>query len=81
MLISRVDWCSVFKMQSYARQHGLTEFVSMQNLYNPIYREEEREMVPMLMDQGVGMVCWSPLAMGRLAKPMGTKTERSQADS
>ncbi|KAG8975865.1 hypothetical protein FRB90_009395, partial [Tulasnella sp. 427] len=41
------------KMQNYARHHGLTQFISMQNRYNPIYREEEREMVPMLQDSGV----------------------------
>ncbi|KAG8971665.1 hypothetical protein FRC05_010921 [Tulasnella sp. 425] len=68
------------KMQNYARQHGLTEFISMQNLYNPIYREEEREMIPLLQDLGVGMMIWSPNAGGLLARPLTTQTERSDSD-
>ncbi|KAG8946618.1 hypothetical protein FRC04_011512 [Tulasnella sp. 424] len=66
------------KMQNYARQHGLTEFISMQNLYNPVYREEEREMIPLLQDLGVGMINWSPNAGGNLARPLATQTERSE---
>jgi 1-deoxyxylulose-5-phosphate synthase len=54
------------KMQHIAEKHGLTKFVSMQNHYNLIYREEEREMVPQLTDMGVGMIPWSPLARGTL---------------
>ncbi|KAG8926439.1 hypothetical protein FRC00_002904, partial [Tulasnella sp. 408] len=68
------------KMQNYARQHGLTEFVSMQNLYNPVYREEEREMIPLLKDLGVGMINWSPNAGGALARPLNAQTERTEGD-
>jgi 1-deoxyxylulose-5-phosphate synthase len=54
------------KMQYVAEKHGWTKFVSMQNHYNLIYREEEREMIPYLQDSGVGMIPWSPLARGML---------------
>jgi 1-deoxyxylulose-5-phosphate synthase len=53
--------------QYTARAHGWTPFVSMQNYYNLLYREEEREMVPLCLDEGVGLVPWSPLARGMLA--------------
>lgn len=68
------------KMQNYARARGLTEFISMQNLYNPVYREEEREMIPLLKDLGVGMINWSPNAGGYLARPYGNQTERGGTD-
>ncbi len=55
------------KAQHVARERGLTPFVSMQNHYNLIYREEEREMIPQCMDQGVAVIPWSPLARGVLA--------------
>ncbi len=55
------------KAQHIAGQHGWTRFVSMQNHYNLIYREEEREMIPQCIDQGVGVIPWSPLARGLLA--------------
>ncbi len=55
------------KAQHTAEQHGWTKFVSMQNHYNLIYREEEREMIPFCLDQGVGCIPWSPLARGVLA--------------
>lgn len=55
------------KAQYTARAHGWTEFVSMQNYYNLVYREEEREMIPFCVDQGVGLIPWSPLARGLLA--------------
>ena len=55
------------KAQHAADEHGLTRFVSMQNHYNLIYREEEREMIPQCVDQGVGVIPWSPLARGVLA--------------
>jgi 1-deoxyxylulose-5-phosphate synthase len=55
------------KMQQIAREHGWTPFVSMQNHYNLAYREEEREMIPLCRDQGVGLIPWSPLARGFLA--------------
>ncbi|KAG8909640.1 hypothetical protein FRC00_009743, partial [Tulasnella sp. 408] len=71
----------VHKMQSYARQHGLTEFISMQNFHNAIYREEEREMVPLLQDLGVGMIPWSPLARGFLTRSAKEESLRSQTDA
>ena len=55
------------KAQYTADRHGWTRFVSMQNHWNAIYREEEREMVPLCIDQGVGIIPWSPLARGFLA--------------
>ena len=55
------------KMQEVASRYGWTRFVSMQNHYNLAYREEEREMIPLCRDQGVGIVPWSPLARGFLA--------------
>ncbi|KIO24840.1 hypothetical protein M407DRAFT_211917 [Tulasnella calospora MUT 4182] len=69
------------KMQNYARTHGLTEFISMQNLYNATYREEEREMVPLLQDLGVGMIPWSPLAAGFLTRSHKEQTLRGETDS
>src|SRR5277367_5786497 len=55
------------KAQHTAEKNGWTKFVSMQNHYNLIYREEEREMIPLCLDQGVGVIPWSPLARGILA--------------
>lgn len=55
------------KMQQIARDHGGATFVTMQNHYNLVYREEEREMIPLCIDQGVGLIPWSPLARGFLA--------------
>jgi len=55
------------KMQHVAERNGWTRFVSMQNHYNLAYREEEREMIPLCIDQGVGLLPWSPLARGFLA--------------
>jgi len=55
------------KAQYTADEHGWTRFVSMQNHYNLVYREEEREMIPQCVDQGVGVIPWSPLARGLLA--------------
>jgi aryl-alcohol dehydrogenase-like predicted oxidoreductase len=55
------------KAQRVAERNGWTPFVSMQNHYNLIYREEEREMIPQCIDQGVGVIPWSPLARGLLA--------------
>jgi aryl-alcohol dehydrogenase-like predicted oxidoreductase len=68
------------KMQHVAQMNGWTPFVSMQDQYSLLQREEEREMFPLLADQGVGSLAWSPLARGRLARPWGTETERSDAD-
>jgi aryl-alcohol dehydrogenase-like predicted oxidoreductase len=55
------------KAQHVAERHGWTPFHSMQNHYNLVYREEEREMIPLCLDQGVGVIPWSPLARGMLA--------------
>ena len=55
------------KAQYTADLHGWTRFVTMQNHYNLVYREEEREMIPFCLDQGVGLIPWSPLARGFLA--------------
>ncbi|MFF6979752.1 aldo/keto reductase [Streptomyces sp. NPDC008343] len=69
------------KMQYTAERHGWTKFVSMQNYYNLLYREEEREMLPLCADQGVGVLPWSPLARGRLTRDWGTVTDRSASDN
>ncbi len=63
-----------------ADAHGWTRFVSMQDHYNLLNREEEREMLPLCLDQGVGVIPWSPLARGRLAREWDDETERSQSD-
>jgi 1-deoxyxylulose-5-phosphate synthase len=63
-----------------ARRHGWTAFVSMQNLYNLIYREEEREMLPLCADAGIAVLPWSPLARGRLTREWNTETERTRTD-
>ena len=68
------------KMQHAADLHGWTRFVSMQDQYNLMQREEEREMFGVLADQGVGAIPWSPLAKGRLARPWGEHTRRSETD-
>ncbi len=63
--------------------HNWTRFVSMQNHYNLIYREEEREMIPLCIDQGVGIIPWSPLARGFLAgnrNKQGGETTRAKTD-
>jgi aryl-alcohol dehydrogenase-like predicted oxidoreductase len=69
------------KAQATADLGGWTRFVSMQDHYNLIYREEEREMHPLCLDQGVGVIPWSPLARGRLARlPEERTTTRSGSD-
>ncbi|SFF41282.1 aryl-alcohol dehydrogenase (NADP+) [Actinacidiphila alni] len=60
--------------------HGWTRFVSMQNHYNLIYREEEREMLPLCADQGIGVIPWSPLARGRLTRAWDAVTARTETD-
>lgn len=62
------------KMQYTARQHGWTTFISMQDQYNLVAREEEREMFPLLADEGVGSIPWSPLAAGLVARPWGEQS-------
>jgi aryl-alcohol dehydrogenase-like predicted oxidoreductase len=73
------------KIQEVARAHGWTPFVSMQNHYNLVYREEEREMIPLCLDQGVGLIPWSPLARGFLAGNRSREgqgpTTRSKSDT
>jgi aryl-alcohol dehydrogenase-like predicted oxidoreductase len=72
------------KAQYTAEKHGWAKFVSMQNHYNLVYREEEREMIPLCLDQGVGCIPWSPLARGMLAgnrtRDGGRLTTRSSTD-
>ena len=69
------------KAQEVARTHGWTPFVSMQNHLNLLYREEEREMLPLCADQGVGLIPWSPMARGRLTRPWDTHTARTETDA
>ena len=78
-------WAWQFAKALYlADRHGWTRFVSMQNHYNLVYREEEREMLPLCRDQGVGVIPWSPLARGFLAGNRRAAdrgdTARAQAD-
>jgi aryl-alcohol dehydrogenase-like predicted oxidoreductase len=68
-------------MQHAAELHGWTRFVSMQDQYSLLMREEEREMFGLLADQGVGSIPWSPLARGRLTRPWGEQTQRSETDA
>jgi len=70
------------KAQHVAATNGWTRFVSMQNHYNLLYREEERDMIPQCVDQGVGIIPWSPLARGRIARSADGKeaTARSKTD-
>ncbi|MGX1272893.1 aldo/keto reductase [Streptomyces phaeoluteigriseus] len=69
------------KMQQAAKDKGWTRFVSMQDQYSLLHREEEREMFGLLADQGVGSIPWSPLAAGRVAKPWGERsTRRAEAN-
>ncbi|MEO8499503.1 MAG: aldo/keto reductase [Vicinamibacteria bacterium] len=63
-----------------ADRHGWTRFISMQNYVNLLYREEEREMLPLCRAEGIGLLPWSPLARGRLAREWGTETERARND-
>jgi aryl-alcohol dehydrogenase-like predicted oxidoreductase len=63
------------------RQHGWARFVSMQDHYNLLAREEEREMLPLCADEGIGTIVWSPLARGRLARETDAPTGRSESDA
>jgi aryl-alcohol dehydrogenase-like predicted oxidoreductase len=60
--------------------HGWTRFASMQDYYNLLYREEERDMLPLCADQKVGVIPWSPMARGRLTRPWSEQTSRSESD-
>ena len=76
-----VMWAWEFeRLNQIAERNGWTKFVSMQNQYNLIYREEEREMMPLCRDRKIAVVPWSPLAGGRCAHPWGTKTHRNSID-
>ena len=68
------------KMLSLAGQRGWPRFVTMQNHYNLLYREEEREMIPLCRAEGLGLIPWSPLARGLLARNRQTGTVRSRTD-
>jgi len=68
------------KLLLTAERNGWTRFVSMQNHLNLMHREEEREMLPLCIDQGIGLIPWSPLARGRLARPWGEVTGRTETD-
>ena len=68
-------------MQHAADLNGWTRFISMQNQYSLMQREDEREMFGLLADQGIGSIPWSPLAKGRLARPWGRQTPRSETDN
>ena len=68
------------KAQQVAKENGWARFISMQNQINLIYREEEREMIPLCLDQGVGLIPWSPFARGKLARPVGISTPRAKTD-
>ena len=71
------------KMLGVAERHGWTRFVSMQNHVNLLYREEEREMLGLCREEGIGVIPWSPLARGKLARPAsdGPATERERTDN
>jgi aryl-alcohol dehydrogenase-like predicted oxidoreductase len=66
------------KLQALAERNGLTKFVAMQNKYNLLYREEEREMLPLCLNDGVGVIPYSPLARGLLAGSRRRNSDRSQ---
>lgn len=61
-------------LQNIAEKNGWTKFISMQNYYNLVYREEEREMIPYCNKTGVGIIPWSPLSRGTLARPYDSRT-------
>jgi 1-deoxyxylulose-5-phosphate synthase len=74
-------WAWQFSKALYtARQRAWTPFVSMQNHYNLLYREEEREMMPLCTDQGIAVIPWSPLARGRLTRGWNESTARARTD-
>ena len=82
-----VHWCvvdvcvAVCKGAVSRRLHGWTRFVTMQNHYNLLYREEEREMMPLCADEGIAVIPWSPLARGRLTRAWQSETtKRSETD-
>jgi len=68
------------KAQQVAERNGWTRFATMQNHYNLLYREEEREMLPLCADQGIGVIPWSPLARGKLTRDWDSSTARAETD-
>ena len=76
---SMAAW-QLMKMLHVSEIKGLKRFVSMQNYLNLLYREEEREMLPLCADQGVAVMPWSPLARGKLTRPWGETTKRGRSD-
>ena len=68
------------KALAISERHGWTRFVSMQNYLNLLYREEEREMLPLCRDQGIGVIPWSPMARGRLTRDWDQSTARLETD-
>ena len=68
------------KALALSERNGWTKFVSMQNYLNLLYREEEREMLPLCRDAGIGVIPWSPLARGRLTRPWGSTSARLESD-
>ncbi len=68
------------KAQHVAERNGWTRFVTMQNHFNLVYREEEREMMPLCLDQGVGVIPWSPLARGFLTRDPAESSARKETD-
>ncbi|RAS77296.1 hypothetical protein A3864_12085 (plasmid) [Priestia endophytica] len=69
------------KANQIAERNGWTKFVAIQDHYNLLYREEEREMLPLCKEEKIGVIPWSPLAAGRLARPWGEEDERSKVDA
>ncbi|MGT9179369.1 aldo/keto reductase [Klebsiella pneumoniae] len=69
------------KMQHTAERNGWSRFITMQPQYNLLYREEEREMLPLCEDQGVGVIPWSPMARGRLTRDWSVTSRRTQNDA
>jgi aryl-alcohol dehydrogenase-like predicted oxidoreductase len=68
-------------MQNYAINNKLTPFISMQNLFTAVYREEEREMIPLCKHYGVGIIPWSPLARGYLTRPASEQKSTARGES
>ncbi|MEP2234173.1 MAG: aldo/keto reductase [Alteripontixanthobacter sp.] len=76
---SMAAW-QLMKMLHVSELKGLKRFASMQNYLNLLYREEEREMLPLCQDQGIAVMPWSPLARGKLTRPWGDTTQRDKTD-
>lgn len=69
------------QLQFIAEKNNWTKFISMQNFYNLLYREEEREMIPFCQETGVGIIPWSPVGRGVLTRPLGESTTRLETDN